>query len=79
MVQALDGRRLNVGILLFDDVEVSDFVGPYEVLWRTRLKGGLTSQRTDATAPFRVFTIAAVQETIVATSGARYIEFRRQR
>jgi transcriptional regulator GlxA family with amidase domain len=30
-------EKLNVGILLFDDVEVLDFAGPFEVFSRTRL------------------------------------------
>jgi len=30
-------EKLNVGILLFDHVEVLDFAGPFEVFSRTRL------------------------------------------
>jgi hypothetical protein len=30
-------EKLNVGILLFDGVEVLDFAGPFEVFSRTRL------------------------------------------
>ena len=33
-------EKLNVGILLFADVEVLDFAGPFEVFSRTRLIPG---------------------------------------
>ena len=47
--------RRNVGILIFDDVEVLDFAGPFEVFSRTRLEPGVESRRSDASAPFNVF------------------------
>jgi len=50
--------RLNVGILLFDGVEVLDFCGPFEVFSRTRLEPGTASRQSDESAPFRVFTVA---------------------
>ena len=58
----------NVGILLFDGVEVLDFAGPFEVFSRTRLVPGMESRRSDATAPFRVFTVARKDEPIAATA-----------
>jgi len=57
----------NVGILLFDGVEVLDFAGPFEVFSRTRLVPGMESRRSDATAPFRVFTGARKAEPVAAT------------
>jgi transcriptional regulator GlxA family with amidase domain len=57
----------NVGILLFDGVEVLDFAGPFEVFSRTRLVPGVESRRSDATAPFRVFTVASKGERVTAT------------
>ena len=57
----------NVGILLFDGVEVLDFAGPFEVFSRTRLVPGVESRRSDATAPFRVFTVARKSEPVTAT------------
>ena len=33
-------QKLNVGIFIFDDVEVLDFAGPFEVFSRTRLTRG---------------------------------------
>ncbi|MCZ6917429.1 MAG: DJ-1/PfpI family protein [Gemmatimonadetes bacterium] len=64
-------EKLNVGILLFDDVEVLDFAGPFEVFSRTRLEAGVESRRSEDTAPFHVFTVARSPETVVATGGLR--------
>lgn len=61
--------RLNVGVLIFDDVEVLDFAGPYEVFSRTRLEPGVASRRADDSAPFRVFTVAKSTEPVAATGG----------
>lgn len=62
-----------VGILIFDGVEVLDFAGPYEVFSRTRLTPGIESRRTDESAPFRVFTVAARADPVVATGGLRVL------
>lgn len=64
-------ERLNVGILLFDDVEVLDFAGPFEVFSRTRLEPGIDSRRSDASAPFIVFTVAASEGPVSATGGLK--------
>src|SRR5215203_4841423 len=61
--------RINVGILIFDDVEVLDFAGPFEVFSRTRLTPGVESRRSEESAPFRVFTIARSRDPITATGG----------
>jgi transcriptional regulator GlxA family with amidase domain len=61
--------RINVGILIFDNVEVLDFAGPFEVFSRTRLTPGVESRRSEESAPFRVFTIAKTREPITATGG----------
>ena len=60
-------HKLNVGILIFDGVEVLDFAGPFEVFSRTRLVPGVESRRSDASAPFRVFTVTRNGETVTAT------------
>src|SRR5215470_8652689 len=60
---------LNVGILIFDDVEVLDFAGPFEVFSRTRTVPGIDSRRSDEGAPFRVFTVARRKEPVTATGG----------
>jgi transcriptional regulator GlxA family with amidase domain len=61
--------RINVGILIFDNVEVLDFAGPFEVFSRTRLTPGVESRRSEESAPFRVFTIAKTRAPITATGG----------
>src|SRR5947208_10454721 len=60
-------RKLNTAIFIFDGVEVLDFAGPFEVFSRTRLVPGVESRRSDASAPFRVFTVARKVEPITAT------------
>lgn len=61
--------RINVGILIFDNVEVLDFAGPFEVFSRTRLTPGVESRRSEESAPFRAFTIAKTRDPITATGG----------
>ena len=53
----------NVAILLFDDVEVLDFCGPFEVF-------SVTGQN-DARKPFQVFTVAEEPTMIRARNGLR--------
>ncbi len=65
--------KQSVGILLFDQVEVLDFAGPFEVFSRTRLEAGLESRRSDESAPFTVFTVAERAGPILATGGLRVI------
>ncbi len=48
----------NVAVFLFDDVEVLDFAGPFEVFSVTRL--------ADGTAPFSVYTVALESRPIKA-------------
>jgi len=61
--------KLRVGILVFDDVEVLDFAGPFEVFSRTRLTPGLESRRSEETSPFTVFLVAPRPGPITATGG----------
>ncbi len=61
--------RQNVGIFIFDDVEVLDFAGPFEVFSRTRLMPGLASRRSGDDAPYAVFTVAERAAPITATGG----------
>jgi transcriptional regulator GlxA family with amidase domain len=62
-------EKWNVGILIFDGVEVLDLAGPFEVLSRTRLVPGTESRRSDESAPFNVFTVARDREAVTATGG----------
>lgn len=62
-------QQRTVGILIFENVEVLDFAGPFEVFSRTRLVPGTESRRSDESAPFQVFTVAKRAEAIAATGG----------
>lgn len=61
--------KINVGILVFDDVEVLDFCGPFEVFSRTRTVPGLEARRSDEAAPFHVFTVAKTRAPVTAVGG----------
>src|SRR5215471_14907934 len=61
--------KLNTAIFMFDGVEVLDFAGPFEVFSRTRLVPGVESRRSDASAPFNVFTVARSIDPVHATGG----------
>jgi transcriptional regulator GlxA family with amidase domain len=65
--------KQNVGIFIFDDVEVLDFAGPFEVFSRTRLVPGAASRRSDESAPFTVFTVARTADAVTAIGGLRII------
>jgi transcriptional regulator GlxA family with amidase domain len=54
-----------VGILIFDDVEVLDFCGPFEVLATARAAGSAS----DAAPLFKVVTIAEESRLIVCRGG----------
>ncbi len=66
-------KKLNIGILIFDNVEVLDFTGPYEVFSRTRTVAGMESRRSDDSAPFSVFTVARSSAPIIATGGLKVV------
>ncbi len=51
----------NVAILIFDEVEVLDFAGPFEVFAVARL--------SDGTPPFNVYTVAEKPEPVLARNG----------
>src|SRR6266852_3729043 len=65
--------RKTVGILVFDDVEVLDFAGPFEVFSRTRLVAGSDSRRSDDSAPFDTFTVARTPDVVTAIGGLKVI------
>jgi transcriptional regulator GlxA family with amidase domain len=66
-------EKINAGIFIFDGVEVLDFAGPFEVFSRTRLLAGTESRRSEDTAPFEVFTVAATKDAVRATGGLRVL------
>jgi transcriptional regulator GlxA family with amidase domain len=57
--------KRNVAILIFDDVEVLDFAGPFEVF-------GVTDELNDHAA-FTTFTVAEVPGTIRAANGLKVV------
>jgi transcriptional regulator GlxA family with amidase domain len=65
--------RWNVGILIFDGVEVLDFAGPFEVFSRTRLQAGPDSRRSEDAAPFSVFTVARTRAPIKTTGNLEVV------
>lgn len=65
--------KWNVGILVFDNVEVLDFAGPFEVFSRARLMPGVESRRSEESAPFQVFTVAKSHAPVSATGGLQVI------
>lgn len=65
--------KWRAGILIFDNVEVLDFAGPYEVLSRARTEPGVASRRSDEHAPFQVFTVARSREPLRTIGGLQVI------
>jgi len=63
-------NRKRVGILVFPQVEVLDFCGPFEVFSVTRLN---ESTRRDESSPFEVLLVAETAEPVTATGGLRVI------
>lgn len=55
-----------IGIFIFNDVEVLDFCGPFEVFSVTRLD---EDKRASETPPFRVFLVSENGEEIVTSGG----------
>jgi transcriptional regulator GlxA family with amidase domain len=59
---------LNIGIYVFDDVEVLDFAGPYEVF----TTAARMHARNDARVPlFNVFTLGQSHESVHARAGLK--------
>lgn len=59
-------KQWKVGILLFDEVEVLDFAGPFEVF-------SLASYAQTETKPFMVRTISQVKEPVRARNGLQIL------
>jgi len=62
--------RKRVGILVFPDVEVLDFCGPFEVFSVTRLD---ETRRREEPSPFEVVLVGETTEPVVATGGLRVL------
>lgn len=61
---------LIVGILIFDDVEILDVTGPFEVFAVTRLN---EKERLQQSSPFKVSLISETKNQILAIGGLRLI------
>jgi transcriptional regulator GlxA family with amidase domain len=62
--------RRTVGILIFDDVEVLDFCGPFEVFSLARQD---EDRRREEPSPYEVVLIAEKGEVVVATGGLKVV------
>jgi transcriptional regulator GlxA family with amidase domain len=60
---------LTVGILIFDQVEVLDVAGPFEVLAVTRLN---EERRQEELSPFRVLLVSESLDQVSAIGGLRF-------
>jgi transcriptional regulator GlxA family with amidase domain len=61
-------ERKKVGILIFDDVEVLDFCGPFEVFSVARLS---EESRVEEPSPFDVVLVAEKDDLVTASGGMR--------
>jgi transcriptional regulator GlxA family with amidase domain len=59
-----------VGILIFPEVEVLDFCGPFEVFSTTRLDEG---RRREEPSPYEVVLVAENPAVVVATGGLKVV------
>lgn len=60
--------RKRIGIVIFDDVEVLDFCGPFEVFSVTRLD---EAKRREEPSPFEVVLVAESPGVVTTTGGMR--------
>lgn len=62
--------RKKIGIIIFNDVEVLDYCGPFEVFSVTRLN---EERRYQEQSPFEVLLIAETSQTITTTGGMKVL------
>ena len=63
-------ERKRVGIVLFENIEVLDFGGPFEVFSATRLN---EERRREEVSPFEVLLVAEKSAPVVTTGGMKVI------
>ncbi len=63
-------KRKTVGIVIFPEVEVLDFCGPYEVFTVVRLN---EERRREEPSPFAVLLVAEQLEAVTAAGGLRVL------
>ena len=61
----------SVGIFIFDNVEVLDFAGPYEVFTTASRVFNKTSSASLENLPFEVFTVGKTKKSIYARAGLK--------
>jgi transcriptional regulator GlxA family with amidase domain len=66
----MEQPRTQVAIVIFPDVEVLDFCGPFEVFSVTRLDD---TRRRDTLSPFEVRLVAESRDVVTATGGLRVL------
>ena len=64
----MTGRK--VGILVFPEVEVLDFCGPFEIFSVTQLN---EERRREEPSPYEVVLVAERKETVIATGGLKVV------
>jgi transcriptional regulator GlxA family with amidase domain len=69
-MNARSNERTSVGILIFPDVEVLDFTGPFEVFSVARRD---ESRRREEPSPFDVHLVAETDAAVCATGGLRVL------
>jgi transcriptional regulator GlxA family with amidase domain len=67
---AFSMARRRVGILVFPEVEVLDFCGPFEVFATTRLD---ESRRREEPSPYEVVLVAEARDVVVASGGLKVV------
>jgi len=63
-------EKKRVGIVLFENIEVLDFCGPFEVFSVTRLN---EERRREEPSPFEVLLVAEKNDPVVTTGGMKII------
>ena len=63
-------ERKRVGIVVFEDIEVLDFCGPFEVFAATRLN---EARRREEPSPFEVWLVAEKNAPVVTAGGMEVI------
>ncbi|MBN2439278.1 MAG: DJ-1/PfpI family protein [Deltaproteobacteria bacterium] len=63
-------ERKNTGIVVFKDVEVLDFCGPFEVFSVTRLN---EQERREDPSPFNVFLVAETRNPLATAGGMKVL------
>jgi transcriptional regulator GlxA family with amidase domain len=63
-------KQKRVGIVIFDDVEVLDFCGPFEVFSAVRLN---EDKRREEPSPFEVLLVAEKRGPVSASGGMQVI------